>query len=201
VPRVLVVQHAEKRAAPGDPGLSANGAAQAAALAGRLAWCGAVALYASPLRRARETAEPLARRLGLPIRTDDRLRERMTWSGEEPFEEFLAEWDRATRDRTYVPRYGDSSAAAAARFLAFLRDVAVVPGTVVAVTHGGVTVDLLRTLLGDGGVPCVLRAEGMPPAGVTTLRLVGGRWTVESVGVLGEHAVGDAPGLAGSAGR
>lgn len=33
------------------------------------------ALYASTMKRARETAEPLARAYGLPIRFDDRLRE------------------------------------------------------------------------------------------------------------------------------
>jgi hypothetical protein len=36
------------------------------------------------------------------------------------------------------------------------------------VSHGGVTVDLLRTLLGDTGLPEQLIADGVPPCAVTT---------------------------------
>jgi hypothetical protein len=36
-------------------------------------------------------------------------------------------------------------------------------------THGGVTVDLLRTLLGDSAVPPGLLQHGIPPGAVTKL--------------------------------
>jgi len=60
-----------------DVPLNPTGLAQAEAMAERLARAGVVfgALYASPLRRALQTAHPTARRLGLEIRIDERLRE------------------------------------------------------------------------------------------------------------------------------
>jgi probable phosphoglycerate mutase len=56
--------------APADPPLAPAGRAQAERLAAWLAPERIDALYASPLRRARETAEPLARACGLEIRTE-----------------------------------------------------------------------------------------------------------------------------------
>jgi broad specificity phosphatase PhoE len=41
---------------------------------------------------------------------------------------------------------------------------------VAAVTHGGVTVDLLRNLLGDDAVPLAqVMAAGIPPCAVTAV--------------------------------
>jgi hypothetical protein len=37
------------------------------------------------------------------------------------------------------------------------------------VSHGGVTVDLLRNLLGDDGLPARLMTDGIPPCAITTL--------------------------------
>lgn len=53
--------------------LSANGRQMAAAAADFFAERPVVALFASPLERAQETAKPVADRLGLPIVTDDQL--------------------------------------------------------------------------------------------------------------------------------
>ena len=58
-----------------DPSLNDEGRRQARALAERLADAGIAAIYASPLRRALETAEIVARRLGLEVAVDERLRE------------------------------------------------------------------------------------------------------------------------------
>jgi 2,3-bisphosphoglycerate-dependent phosphoglycerate mutase len=58
-----------------DMPLSARGRAQAQAMANRLRSRGIAAIYASGLRRARETAEALAQTTGLPVAQDDRLRE------------------------------------------------------------------------------------------------------------------------------
>jgi Histidine phosphatase superfamily (branch 1) len=60
------------------------------------------ALYSSPLRHARETADPIARAAGLPVRIDSRLRERLNWDGTQTFDAFLADWDRSTQDRDLV---------------------------------------------------------------------------------------------------
>ena len=60
---------------PADPGLSPLGTRQSEALADWLASERLAAIYASPLRRARETAAPLADRLGLDVTLDDSIRE------------------------------------------------------------------------------------------------------------------------------
>jgi len=110
--RVLIVQHAEKQRLPGDPGLTASGVTQATVTAEWLAEHeDLVAVWASPLRRAVETAAPIARMTGCRLITDIRLRERMNWDDPhvESLEEFLVEWRKASDDRDYVPRSGDSS--------------------------------------------------------------------------------------------
>lgn len=63
-----------------DPLLSPAGLEQAQRLAGRLAEVPLGAVWSSPLRRARQTAEPVARSHGLEVRQDPRLREvRTDW--------------------------------------------------------------------------------------------------------------------------
>lgn len=52
---------------PGDPPLRADGRRQARAVAALLAGEGVTRIVASPLARARETAAPLADRVGLPV--------------------------------------------------------------------------------------------------------------------------------------
>ncbi|MDB5895674.1 MAG: hypothetical protein JWQ88_3205 [Rhodoferax sp.] len=56
---------------PHDPPLRADGHLQAQAVAALLAREGVTHVVASPQLRARQTAEPLARRLGLSVRTID----------------------------------------------------------------------------------------------------------------------------------
>lgn len=89
-------------AAPADPGLAADGARQAAALAERWAIHGADAVYASPMRRARETAQPLADALGLTVAVEDGLKE---FDADQhfyvPIEELRADeerWKQAVRE-------------------------------------------------------------------------------------------------------
>lgn len=73
--RLFVVRHAE--AAPGDPDelrpLTDAGRAVARALGDRLAEYGIDAVLSSPLLRARETAEAIARAAGLEAEPDERL--------------------------------------------------------------------------------------------------------------------------------
>ena len=77
-----IVQHAEKErhaADPADPGLTERGWRQARLTAAFLRRAGPFGLLcSSPLRRARQTAA-IAAELGLPVRVDKRLRERMNW--------------------------------------------------------------------------------------------------------------------------
>jgi broad specificity phosphatase PhoE len=166
---VVLVQHAEKEALPDDPGLTERGRRQAAQTADWLRHRDVRAIVSSPLRRARETASYVAASTGLAVREDARLRERMNWDGVQPLADFLADWARTVADRDFVPACGDSSRAAAERMRACLAELGGQPGTVVVVTHGGVTVDLLRTLLGDDAVPVELMRDGVPSCAVTTL--------------------------------
>src|SRR5688500_3230980 len=73
--RLLLVRHA--KADPGSPdelrALSAAGREQARALAERLSGEQPAVVLSSPLLRARETADAIARAAGAPLRIDDRL--------------------------------------------------------------------------------------------------------------------------------
>lgn len=187
---LVVVQHGEKERAPGDPGLTARGREQAqitaATFAGRRPR--PAALYASPLRRAVETAAPIGAALGLRAVVEPGLRERMNWEGPDvqSLEAFLTEWRLCSSDRDVVPTTGDSSNEAARRFLATIDGLVArhMGRVVVAVTHGGVTTDLLRTLLGDERAQELaprLIADGVPPCALSRLSHDGARWRVESV--------------------
>ena len=73
--RLFVVRHAE--AAPGEPDglrpLTTAGRANARVLAERLAGEGVELVLSSPLLRARETADEIARAAKAPLEIDDRL--------------------------------------------------------------------------------------------------------------------------------
>jgi broad specificity phosphatase PhoE len=64
---VYLVQHGEKAPLPGDPGLTRKGQEQARLTGQRLRGLGISALYSSPMRRARETAEGIASATGLTV--------------------------------------------------------------------------------------------------------------------------------------
>jgi probable phosphoglycerate mutase len=77
---IVLVRHGEPDWEPDgfavdDPELTARGRAQAERTAEALARESFDALYVSPLRRARETAEPIAKRHGLEARTASWMRE------------------------------------------------------------------------------------------------------------------------------
>jgi broad specificity phosphatase PhoE len=165
---VYLVQHGDREKLPGDPGLTGKGRQQAAMTARWLHNAGLRALYSSTLRRARETAEHIATATGLAVQLDARLRERMNWDGSRPFEDFLSEWAQSTRDRDFVPSSGESSRQAGDRLRAFLAALPARHAPVGAVTHGGVTTDLLRNLLTDQELPGLL-GEGIPPCAITTI--------------------------------
>ena len=194
--RVLIVQHAEKQRLPGNPGINPVGAAQAKATAALLTdHEEIVAVWASPMRRAIETADPIARMTGHPLVAEARLRERMNWDGPsvESLGDFLDDWQRASVDRDYLPRSGESSRAAGDRFIEALGDLVATygQGTAAVVAHGGVTIDALRTLLGDDVLwnesPGLIR-DGVPSCAITTLAFDGHRWELERLASV-DHLV------------
>jgi broad specificity phosphatase PhoE len=82
---------------------------------------------------------------------------------------FLADWDRSTKDRDLVLVNGESSRSAGERLREFLAGLACASGPVAVVSHGGVTTDLLRTLLGDDELLARVMVEGIPSCAITTL--------------------------------
>jgi broad specificity phosphatase PhoE len=187
---VLIVQHGEKRTEPGDPGLTRVGQAQANCVADHLVRAGSsiARVYSSPLRRALETAEIIGTRLGRPVSADERLRERMNWDRDHfpRIDAFLDDWAAATADRDFQPLYGDSSRAAAARFAEFLDDrtVTSVENTIIVVSHGGVSTDLLRDLLGDHELDrrsFGLIRRGIPNGAITRFSRQGDRWHPDEI--------------------
>ena len=125
----------------------------------------------------------------MEVGIDPRLRERMDWDGEQhqALEDFLAEWHVATHDRYYVPRSGDSSEQAAARFIEAITELTKQVPTEAAlavVAHGGVTVDTLRTIAGDAKIQASrpeLLTDGVPCGAITILERSGRTWQVNQL--------------------
>lgn len=73
--KIVLVRHGrpdeDAKERPHDPPLRADGHAQAEAVAARLAQEGITRIVSSPMARAAQTAQPLARALGLPVETID----------------------------------------------------------------------------------------------------------------------------------
>jgi broad specificity phosphatase PhoE len=132
---------------PADPPLSLHGRTEAEQVVTYLRPHPILRIYASPLRRAQETAAIIATLLGLPVITEPLLRERINFGDlpEQSFEQFVTVWEQSSRERDFVPPYGDSSRKAGARLEAFMSAVyAELPtAEVVAVAHGGLIADFL----------------------------------------------------------
>ncbi len=206
---VLLVRHGKTpttgKVLPGRAGglhLSDEGRAQAEAVAERIAALrtddrpGPVAVYASPLERTAETAKPIARKLGLRVRTERGLLEcdfgqwtgaRLNALAKKPEWAQVQRWPSGFR----FPG-GESFLEMQARITsAISRLVALHPGeTVVAVSHAdpikaavaaaaGTHLDLFQRLTVS---PCSVSALAYSDAGSHVL-------AVNSTGSLGELAI------------
>jgi broad specificity phosphatase PhoE len=140
---ILFVRHGEtdanrRRLALGraDPELTERGVAQAAALAARFTGQAIGAVRSSPLRRARDTAAPIAVALGLDVVVDDRLVELdygawdTTSFADLPVDD-LARW---RNDPTFAPPGGESLRAVTSRVADFCVEELDGPH-VIAVSH------------------------------------------------------------------
>lgn len=151
---LLLVRHGLPLAGVFDPGLSPEGIAQAERLAPWLAGEGIDALYASPYRRARETAAPLERLTGMTAAVLDDLREWDTDVSQPytPPEQVQADDPRSValsegRYEDFVPDLDwDAFRARAVRAVNTMLDAH--PGRrIAAVCHGGITNTYLATVL------------------------------------------------------
>jgi 2,3-bisphosphoglycerate-dependent phosphoglycerate mutase len=139
-----------------DTALSERGRWQADRAADSLAGEGIEAIFASDLERAFDTAQALARRLGLPVTTDTGLRERSfgVFQGF-TYAEIDARWpDQAARWRHHDPDFGPEGGETLREFSAravatCTRIAASQAGRSIAiVTHGGVLDCLYRAASG-----------------------------------------------------
>jgi len=183
-----------------DSPLTEAGAAQARALAERLGGERVERLIASDLGRARDTAAPVAERLGLPIELDPGVRERNYGIFEgRTYAEIERDHPEAyafltRRDPAYAIPGGESGAGFAARVLEALERIAAAHAgrCIAVVTHGGVLGVLYRhaaRLLPDAERDYVL-----PNASVNYIRFGSGRWVIDrwgDVAHLGSIAADD----------
>jgi len=140
--------------APGTH-LNRTGYAQAEALAARLTALHISGIYSSPLERARETAEPLARRLGLPVIDAAGLNEMDfgDWTGRTLAElAGITEWRdfNTNRSSTRIPN-GEIIAEVVARAMEELDRIRLCHGSgqlVAVVSHGDVIRGVLAAVLG-----------------------------------------------------
>lgn len=129
--------------------LSDRGRRDAERVAEVIAPAGPAAVYSSPYRRARQTVEPLARRLGLPIEELAELRERALGSfdssGPGAFEAAVA---ATWRDFGFAFPGGESNAAAGLRAAEVYRRLTARPprAPIVLATHGNLLTLMLRQL-------------------------------------------------------
>jgi len=161
--QLIVIRHGEtawnrERRLQGqlDVPLNETGAAQADALAGALGSEPIDAVYSSDLTRTMQTAAPLARALGVPVREEPRLRERcygtlegMTYAEvAEKLPEEFAQWQARVPD--FAPGGGESLRVFHDRAVEIaLELVRRHPGERIAlVTHGGVLDCLYREATG-----------------------------------------------------
>ncbi|HET6810329.1 MAG TPA: histidine phosphatase family protein [Acidimicrobiales bacterium] len=186
---LLIVRHGESAPARpddpfplvdghGDPPLAPEGREEAERVGERLALERIDAVYVTSLRRTRETAEPLARRSGLPIRVEAGLREVFLgeWEGG-LFRKMVADGHPAALRMMAEQRWdaipgAESGEALEARVAEALgRIVAAHPdGRVAVFTHGGVIAEILRQATGcrpfaflgadNGSVTHVVATEG-----------------------------------------
>ncbi len=120
-----------------DLELSPRGLDQIARLARRYPDGSLTAVFTSPLRRARQTADAIAASCGAPVEVDERLVELDygEWDGRALAEIAADAWSAWRADPNFAPPGGESLVAVTARVAAFCRDRLAPDGAIVAVSH------------------------------------------------------------------
>jgi probable phosphoglycerate mutase len=151
--------------------LDDTGRAQAQELAERAAAHDFAALWSSPLLRARETAEAISQRIGLPIQADPRLMETDAgdWT-DRTFAEIEAETPElfagfASGDPEFAFPGGESFAEQSLRIEAALTDIELGPTPALVVCHGVV----IRLAVSQRAGRRVPLAERVPNAALVPL--------------------------------
>lgn len=178
---IYLVRHAHAEWSPDeDRPLSPAGQTAARRVADRLAGLPILAVYASAATRARQTVEPLAARLRLPIQTERDLRERELSGG--PVADFLAAVRATWEDPAFHHPGGESNLAAQRRGVAAVERLAARhPQAAIALgTHGNLLALILQHYDPAVGfafwqaltMPDIYRLE-LDPSGVSWSRVWG----------------------------
>jgi len=191
VTRIVAVRHGEtdwnaqmRMQGQLDTDLSERGRWQAARAAEALAGEGIEAIFASDLARAFDTAQAISAVVGLPISTDEALRERSFGIFEgHTYAEIDARWpEDAARwrrhDPAFEPEGGESLIEFSARAVAAVRRIAERSRgrTILVVSHGGVLDCLYRAAAGlDLAAP---RSWELGNASINRLLFTGERFTL-----------------------
>jgi len=141
-----------------DVPLNETGLAQAGSLITKLNGHSFNAIYSSDLKRARQTAEPIAKLLGLDVQIEPRLREinQGEWEGvlvDEIKARYAELWSQRTVDPASVrPPGGETVGEVAERVYAALDDIArLFPnGQLLIVSHG---LSIATAICCDKGIP------------------------------------------------
>lgn len=141
--RIYLVRHCAALGQEPDAELTDEGRAQAERLADFLSGRPVDAIVSSPFRRAVATIRPLAERLGLEIRVDDRLRERVLSA--EPVADWMERLEASFHDLDLRLPGGESSREAMARGVSVIEELIGRPHrAVVVVTHGNLMSLILK---------------------------------------------------------
>jgi probable phosphoglycerate mutase len=139
-----------------DVPLNATGVAQARAAAAALRNRGIASIVASPLLRARVTAEMVGDALRLPVITDQDLREAAFGVQEgQPMGEWYAGWVRGA----FTPAGAESFARLRRRAVSALNRATAMPAPVLVVAHGA----LFRGLRAAMGLEVNIRTQNAVP--------------------------------------
>lgn len=139
-----------------DIPLNATGIAQARAAAQRLRHRGITTIVASPLSRARVTAEIAAEALGLPVALDEGLREvRFGVQEGQPMSDWFANWVAGH----VTPEGAEPFAVLRGRAVAALNRATAQPPAVLVVGHGA----LFRALRTAMGIEPLVRTPNAVP--------------------------------------
>lgn len=152
-----------------DIPLNATGIAQAKAAAEQMVGLGIRTIVASPLSRARVTAEIVAEKLGLPVAIDPDLRE-VNWGVQEgkPMAEWFSDWAY----NGYAPEGGETLDALQTRAVAGVNRAVLNPAEVLIVAHGA----LFRAIRRAMGVDWNRRTQNAVPMRCAPS---GEGWTIE----------------------
>lgn len=148
---IYLIRHGQKHASAGNPALTKIGIEQAKETGKYLSQFPISKIISSPTKRTIETAKNIAEVLNLEYSSDNDLIERMDWTDPNVTRnEFLQEWIKATNNRDYVPKYGDSSKDTGKRVSQLINKIT--DNHIVLVTHGGAILDYLRNIFGDAKI-------------------------------------------------